>query len=68
MTAWDLYQLIPAPAVTARHGTCDKYAKERWGLYNAYAEKDSSDISNFLALQSASDKHTATVQAQVLVQ
>jgi hypothetical protein len=67
MTGWDLYQLIPAPTVMNRYGTSDKYTKERWGLYNAYAAADGTEIINVEAIQSASDKSTATTQQQLLV-
>lgn len=68
MTGWDLYQLIPSPTMVASYGASDKHAKERWGLYNAYAAPEGTVITDLLALQSAKEKSTDTKQAQVLVQ
>eukprot|EP00878_Enallax_costatus_P010563 GHUV01011030.1.p1 GENE.GHUV01011030.1~~GHUV01011030.1.p1 ORF type:complete len:451 (+),score=87.25 GHUV01011030.1:199-1551(+) len=67
MTGWDLCKLIPAPAVLARYGSSDKYTEERWGLYNAYAAADGTEILDIAALQSANDKNTETKQQQLLV-
>lgn len=68
MTGWDLYQLIPAPVVKARHGTSDRYTRELLGLYTAYSAPQGNEILDLVALQSASDKETSTKQPQVLVQ